>query len=227
MSKEPSNGKIESARGLVISSLIVAAEQLKSGLTPEWFKNSDTRDVIARSVRSYSLPYEVVALVPLALDLLFRDDPPRLATKEIRKKLAAERTRLEKSRQNLQILRDAPRPECLRQTYSVGPIESDGGSRVYAEPEEDPFDDIIGAITRFLDRSSAPVCKPDRHSAEYHLICWLNDMVLTHNPSLSNTEVEAMCDDLFNMVPGQDSNPPRRRDHVSRAKAAKLGATRR
>jgi hypothetical protein len=178
--------------------LVVASLMVESQEEPAWFRKHYYADGELAQLTKCGLSVKDLAIGALALNLSYQL-PPMQQPKDIKRRLKAERTRLQKARRGLASLKDDFRPDGLKQKSRSTIVHLDGGVTIELEP--DPYEEILLAIDRFLQRSGLIGHQGGgRKTILYYAVALLVKKLegWAHKPSIP--ELEVLCQDLFDKV---------------------------
>jgi hypothetical protein len=192
------SGLIEPEKDFLNYCLVLATNRIETGEEPEWFRNHYYReDGELEGLRGYRLSTKTLATLALALHLSYNEAQFANAS-EIKKRLKRARSYLEKARCELTTLSNEPRPKDLKIESSWTALP-DGG--VQPESWLDPYEDIIDAIDRFLNRSAGVGDQGDgRKSLLYFFVLRLVQLLQREGVNPPIRELETLCQDLFDRV---------------------------
>jgi hypothetical protein len=177
--------------------MVLASVMVEKGEEPSWFRKAYYADGDLEQLAKCGLSVDVLAIQALALHLCY-EEPKGRTPSDIGKDLRAVRKHLQKAHGGLTSLRNEWRPEALKPTSSSSD-QPDGS--VLVEFESDPYEDILGAIDRFLSRSTDVGDQGDgRKTVLYFAIAKLVQLLERTGTQMSIPELEPLCQDLFDNV---------------------------
>jgi hypothetical protein len=187
---------------------ILAEAHIASGQEPDWFRECFDRVRQQDIEREYGLPSWWPLVVALALDFSYKITATAGSLKRFRKKLDDGRSRLKKARDELLALRDFGELPLL-------PLKVRG-----------LIDETARAIDAYLEQ---PIVIGRKTSSVAHAVRLIHEYVEEKNPSLTRTQRENLCAELFDDVrarhgdqrrsPNCDQETPRYRDLLAKLMA--------
>jgi hypothetical protein len=186
------------ARCMVQASLLV-----ETGQEPTWFREDFYGEggvLTVPLVAKCGLSSRVLATLPLALLLSFETPRGSLAS-AIKGRLKVQRARLGKARRDLVLLAEESRPKGLKSSAPVNKM-ADGSYNIDLDRWEDPYQDIINAIDRFLELSEAGIADQGDGKKQqlYYAVERLFSLQKQSGRKLSILELEKLCQHLFDPV---------------------------
>jgi hypothetical protein len=189
---------IEPEKDFLNYCIVLATKRIETSEEPEWFRKHYYGEYgELEGLKEYGLSTETLATLALALHLSY-DEEQFASASEIKKRLKNARSYLEKARCKLTTLWNEPRPKGLKVESSWTALP-DGG--VQAESWLDPYEDIIDAIDRFLNRSAGVGDQGDgRKSLLYFFVLKLVQLVQRKGVNPPISELQTLCQLVFDGV---------------------------
>ena len=151
----------------------------------------------------YGLSAKMLATQALALHLSY-DEPVRSQPSKIKERLNKARAHLEKGRSELIFLSNEPRPQSLEIEASWTALP-DGSLK--SASWQDPYEDIIDAIDRFLKQSATIGHQGGGRRGFLHFaVSKLVKLLEREGVKPPITELEVLCQDLFDEVRKRHEN---------------------
>jgi hypothetical protein len=190
-----------------------AHSAILAGEEPVWFRTHYYGDDGVLEDLKSRCGLQVHVLATFALGFHFACETPKgRLPSDIKRRLKKERERLKKARAELVLLSNECRPEslklrCTREHLADGSVVIDLGSL------EDPYDNIIQAIDRFLEQSAQiEIQNGHPKSVLHHTVAAFVRSL--EGREFSTPKLKELCHDLFDAVrdhhvePGKDILEP-------------------